>query len=185
MEHWSIGKSALITDLSMCINHYRIRTVGLFCCANAGVKFGDELLITDLIVVIGHGNRKQCEADFEKNYFVGPPNFIVEVHDDLKPNQAKQRKQLYASSGVQEYLVLNEELIKIEWNRLTNGKFKTIKPDKEGLIKSASLPGLWISIPALKKRDFMAVIASIDHGLTRREHHELMDTIWNKDKQGN
>ena len=76
--------------------------------------------------------------------------------------------------------MMNEQLTKIEWNRLIGDKFKKIKPDKEGIIKSSSLPGLWIPIPALKKRDFWAIKACIEHGITRRDHHELIHSIWNK-----
>ncbi len=180
LQKWTIGKSALLTDLGMCINHYRIRTVGLFCCIQVGVKIGDELLFPDLMVAIGHGKRKQCEPDFEQNYFKGPPNFVMDIHNDLKSEWVKERKRLFASSGVQEYLLVNEDLSKIQWNRLENKKYKSLKPDKEGLIKSTSLPGLWVSIPHLKKRDFLGIIGCIEHGLTRRDHHDLMDSIWNK-----
>ena len=180
-DRWSIGKSALLTDLGMCINHYRLRTVGLFACINVGVKIEEEIIYPDLIVTIGQGNSKQCSPDFENNYFVGPPNFILEIRDDFKSQAFKDRKKLFASSGVQEYFIVNEDLSKFEWNRLVDNKFKTIKPDKAGLIKSTSLPGMWIPIPALKNGDFFNIIGSIEHGLTRRDHHQLMDSIWNKE----
>ncbi len=178
MKNWSIGKSAIITDLGMCINHYRLQTAGLYACINVGVKISNQLLYPDMIVMINSGRKKQCDPDYENDYFVGPPNFILEVHDE--PEMIKDRKQLYSVAGVEEYLVMNEELTKIEWNRLIGDKFKKIKPDKEGIIKSSSLPGLWIPIPALKKRDFWAIKACIEHGITRRDHHELMHSIWNK-----
>ena len=180
MEKWTIGKSATITDLGMCINKYRILTPGLYACINVGVKFDDQIEYPDFMVMIGSGHHKQCEPDYENNYFVGPPNFILEVHEDLKSRFVKDRKSLFSSSGVQEYLIVNESLTKIEWNRLVNNKFKVISPDRDGLIKSSSLPGLWIPIDAIKKRDNWSIMASIEHGVTRREHHELMDTIWNK-----
>lgn len=178
MGNWAIGKSAIITDLGMCINHYRLQTVGLYACINVGVKISNQLLYPDMIVMINSGRKKQCDPDYENDYFVGPPNFILEVHDE--PEVIKDRKQLYSVAGVEEYLVINEQLTKIEWNRLIGDKFKKIKPDREGIIKSSSLPGLWIPIPALKKRDFWAIKACIEHGVTRRDHHELMHSIWNK-----
>lgn len=180
MENWSIGKSATLTDLGMCINKYRILTVGLYACIRVGVKLGDQILCPDMMVMINFGRRKQCYPDYENDYFVGPPNFILEVHQNSKSEFIKERKKLFSSSGVEEYLIVNEELTKIEWNRLVGDKFKVVKPDREGIIKSTSLPGLWIPISALKKRDNWAVMACIEHGITRREHHELMDSIWNK-----
>lgn len=164
----------------MCINKYRILTVGLYACINVGVKLGSHLIYPDLMVMIGHGRHKQCEPDFENNYFVGPPNFVLDIHEDTRSSFIQDRKKLFAETGAQEYVIVNEGLSKIEWNRLEGNRFRQIQPDKDGIIKSSSLPGLWIPIPALKKRDNWAVMACIEHGITRRAHHELMESIWNK-----
>ena len=180
IEKWTIGKSATITDLGMCINKYRLMTPGLYACINVGVKLGEQIIYPDMMVMIGSGAHQQCKPDYESNYFVGPPNFIIEIRDSRSP-AAKERKQLFSSFGVQEYVIVNELSTKVEWNRLTGGKFKVIKPDREGLIKSTSLPGMWIPIEAVKQKDYWAIMAAIEHGVSRRAHHELMSTIWKKD----
>jgi len=180
MEKWSIGKSATLTDLAMCINEYRVRTVGLYACIRVGVKIGNKVLYPDMIVMINCGRNKQCNPDYENDYFVGPPNFVLDIHENTKSAFIKERKELFENAGVQEYLIVNEKLTNIEWNRLINNKFKKVKPDREGIIKSTSLPGLWIPIDALKKRDNWKITACIEHGISRREHHDLMDSIWNK-----
>ena len=51
-ENWSIGKSAILTDLGICINHYRLHTVGLFACIKVGVKLNNEVVYPDMIVMI-------------------------------------------------------------------------------------------------------------------------------------
>lgn len=178
MRPWTIGKAATLTDLGMCINYYRLQTVGLYACINVGVKIGHELLYPDMMVMINSGRHKQCEPDFENDYFSGPPNFILDIHENPKSQFVKDCKELFATSGVEEYLILNEALTSIEWNRLAGDKFVKIKPDKEGMIKSSSLPGLWIPFSALQKRDWWSVMASIDQGITRREHHDFMNSIW-------
>ena len=180
MEKWSIGKSATLTDLGMCINKYRILTPGLYCCINVGVKMDNQMVYPDLIVMINYGRKKQCDPDYDNNYFKGPPNFILDIHEDSKSEFIKGRKKLFSSSGVEEYLIVNEGLTNIEWNRLIGNKFRKIGPDKDGIIKSSSLPGLWMPIGALKKRDNWAVMACIEHGITRIEHHHQMHSIWNK-----
>lgn len=181
MEKWSIGKSATLTDIAMCINKYRILTPGLYACINIGVKINGHIEYPDLIVMMNSGNKKQCEPDYENNYFNGPPNFIVDIQEDISSELIKSRKKLFASSGVEEYLIVNEGLTKVEWNRLIKSEFQEIYPDDDGIIKSSGLPGLWIPINGLKKRDYWAVMASIEHGTTRIEHHKLMQTIWKKD----
>lgn len=182
MEKWSIGKSALLTDLGMCINHYRLQTVGLYACIRVEVQLGDQLIVPDMIVMINAGKRKQCEPDYDKDIFIGPPNFVMDIQESTSSAIGKERKQLLEKAGVEEYFVVNDALTKIEWNRLAGNRYKRIKPDKDGLIKSTSLPGLWMPIDALKKRDFWAIMAAIDHGITRRDHHDMMESIWNKDQ---
>jgi hypothetical protein len=181
MGKWSIGKSATLTDIAMCINKYRILTPGLYACINIGVKINGQIEYPDLIVMVNSGNKKQCEPDYENNYFNGPPNFIVDIEEDTSSAFLKNRKKLFAFSGVEEYLIVNEALTKIEWNRLIKDEFQEIYPDDDGIIKSSGLPGLWIPINELKKRNYWAVMASIEHGTTRTGHHKLMQTIWKKD----
>ena len=182
MENWSIGKSATLTDLAMCINHYRVRTVGLYACIRVGVKLKNshDLIYPDFMVMIGSGSRKQCYADHDRNYFVGPPNFILEIHEDTTSQYVEDRKKMFADAGVLEFLIVNASSDKVEWNRLNDGDFVEVLPDSDGLIKSTSLPGLWMAIDAIKKRDNWKIIAGIEHGITRRGHHYLMDSIWNK-----
>ncbi len=65
-----------------------------------------------MIVMIGHGSRKQCDPDFENDYFVGPSNFVLDIHEDTNSKFIKDRKKLFANSGVEEYLIVNEGIIK-------------------------------------------------------------------------
>lgn len=126
-----------------------------------------------MIVMINRGNKKQSNPDFENNYFLGPPNFIMDILED--PEEIKNRKKIFSAAGVEEYLVLNEKLTHVEWNRLRKQTFESIRPEN-GIFKSSSLPGLWISILALEKRDFWAIKASIDQGIARK-HHQLTQSI--------
>ena len=180
MRTWSIGKSATLIDIGTCINKYRMSTPGLYVCINVGVKLGDQIESPDLIAMINSGPEKQCKPDFEQGYFVGPPNFVLDIHEDIHSSFAQNRKKTFSSAGVKEYLVLNETLTQIEWNRLTAQGYQQILPDGEGLIKSTSLPGFWLSVRDLEKRNFWGVMAWIEQGVTRREHHELMMGVWRK-----
>jgi hypothetical protein len=72
-----------------------------YACINVAVKFGDRIEYPDLMVMIGHGRHKQCEPDHENNYFVGPANFILEIHQDFRSKAVKERKKLFSSFEVQ------------------------------------------------------------------------------------
>ncbi len=175
---WSIGKAALLTDLAMCINRYRMHSVGMFACIQATVILDSITVYPDFLIMINAGPKKQSEVDFQNNCFMGPPNFILEIHDKNDVEHYHQRKTLFENSGVQEYLVMDENLSTIHWNCLRNGKYHLLEPDSKGVFKSEQLPGLWIPLEALKTRNFWNIMAAIDQGVTRKEHHHMMQSIW-------
>lgn len=177
-ESWSIGKAALLTDLAMCINRYRMHSVGMFACIQASVQLGNHTVYPDFMIMINAGPKKQAEVDFEKNCFIGPPNFILEIFSKDDVGRFQQRKALFETAGVQEYLVMDENLSAIQWNCLRNGKYRLLKSDTKGVLKSEHLPGLWIPLEALKTRNFWNIMAAIDQGVTRKEHHVMMQSIW-------
>lgn len=178
MSPWSIGKSALLTDLAMCINTYRMASSGLYTCISIGVEINGQLEYPDLMVMINRGRDKQCSPDYNRNVFTGPPNFILDILEEGDLQIISGRKKLFEANGVKEYVIVKEDLSDIEWNRLVAGAYQRVDPDENGIIKSSSLPGLWISMPALIRRDFWKVIATIEQGITRKEHHQLMASIW-------
>jgi hypothetical protein len=51
------------------------------------------------------------------------------------------------------------------------------------MIRSKALPGLWIPNEALARRDWWTILAAIERGVSRRGHHEFMETIWHKDRR--
>jgi hypothetical protein len=81
-----VGQSALLTDLAMCINYYRLFSPGLYCCVHATVQLDDSTRFCPGIVVqVNHGPLKQCDPGPSYDCFKGPPNFVLDVfpEDDL------------------------------------------------------------------------------------------------------
>ena len=185
MEELSIGKSALLTDVAMCINHYRLSTPGLYVCTNIAIQIDKMNRITPgLIAMVNAGKFKQCEPNFEDHAFHGPPNFVLDVSDSQDEVDYAQRKLLFEHNKVLEYVILyDDDPLKFSWNRLVDRKYVEIQEDQEGLIKSDALPGLWILTKALKTRDWWSVLGGIDQGITRKEHHDFMRAIWNEKKK--
>ena len=169
-----VGRSALLTDIAMCINYYRLFSPGLYCCIHAAVRFDDGTeFCPGVVMQVNHGPLKQSEAD---NGFKGTPNFVLDVFGDDLP-EYEQRRDRFERQGVFEYVAVMDE--GYTWNRLVEGKFKAIETADDHLIMSAALPGLWIPPLALTHRNWWAIIATIERGVSRRGHHEFMDTIWN------
>jgi len=172
-----VGQSALLTDIAMCINYYRLFSPGLYCCLHTTVELADGTRICPGVVVqVNHGPLKQCEPE---DCFKGPPNFVLDVFPEGDMLDYENRRDCFERHGVIEYVALRlADPVEYIWNRLIDGKFAAIEAADNELIMSTALPGLWISPQALKHRNWWAVMATIERGVSRVGHHDFMDTIW-------
>jgi hypothetical protein len=154
----------------------------LYCCVYATVQLADgSRLVPGILVQVNHGPLKQCDPESDYDCFHGPPNFVLDVFpsDDLLDYE--QRRECFERAGVFEYVAVQlKDSLLWTWNRLVQGKFTVIESSANELIMSAALPGLWIPPQSLQHRDWWAVMGSIARGVSRRGHHEFMETIWNK-----
>ena len=173
-----IYESALLTDLAMCINHYRMHTPGLNAVVCVEVQLpSNQSVPVDIAAQVNYGPHKQCTVPDGGAFFIGAPNLIVDLYRDEE--KYKQRLVLFAEAGVQEYAcVTNGETLMTRWNRLVDGTYQPIDMDASDTLMSEALPGLWIPKPALCRRDWWSILAAIDQGVTRKPHHEFMQTIW-------
>jgi hypothetical protein len=167
-------ESALLTDIAMCINYYRLFSPGMYCCVHATVQLADGTrFIPGIIVQVEHGplNLK------------GPPNFVLDVFPEDDLLDFEHRRECFERAGVIEYVAVQlGEPVEWVWNRLIDGKFSEIKAADNELIMSAALPGLWIPSYALKHSNWWAIMAAIARGVSRVGHHEFMDTICGKNR---
>jgi hypothetical protein len=179
-----VGQSALLTDIAMCINYYRLFSPGLYCCVHATVQLNDGTRFCPGIVVqVNHGPLKQGEPEPSYNYFHGPPNFVLDVFPEGDLLDYEQRCECFERAGVIEYVAVRlMEPIEWIWNRLIDGKFSEIKTADNELIMSSALPGLWIPSYALKHQNWWAIMAAIARGVSRVGHHQFMDTICGKNR---
>ena len=177
-----VGQSALLTDIAMCVNYYRLFSPGLYCCTLVPLQLDDQTrFCPGVIVMVNHGKHKQCGVDPSGSCFTGPPNFVLDVFPEESLLDYEQRRDCYERAGVLEYVALQDTQSPIcLWNRLVDGRFTLIEADDPGMIRSVALPGLWIPIDALKARNWWSIMGSIAQGVTRRAHHDLMDSIWRK-----
>jgi hypothetical protein len=179
-----VGQSALLTDIAMCINYYRLFSPGLYCCIHATVQLDDETRFCPGIVVqVNHGQFKQCDPGPSYDCFKGPPNFVLDVFpgDDLLDYE--YRRDCFERNHVIEYVaVRHAEPVEWIWNRLIDGKFSVIETGENELIMSTALPGLWIPSNTLKHRDWWAVMGAIARGVSRIGHHDFMNAIWKAGK---
>ena len=177
-DELNIAQAATLADVSMCINHYRLSTPGLYVCVHVPVQLDKKTrIVPGLIAQVNCGKHKQCDPG-SYDYFSGPPNFVFDCFKDDQADEYKFRRECFERRGVKEYVAWFLSAKLPEWNRLEDGKFQRVREDPEGLIKSSALPGLWIPMGALEKRDWWCVMATISRGVTRRGHRDFMATLW-------
>jgi hypothetical protein len=184
LRELDVGQSALLTDLAMCINYYRLFSPGLYCCVHATVQLDENTrFCPGVIVQVNHGQCKQCDPGPEYDCFKGPPNFVLDVFPKDDMLDYDQRRACFERTQVIEYVAVRlTEPVEWIWNRLIDGKFSVIESAENELIMSTALPGLWIPSHALKHRDWWAIMGAIARGVSRAGHHDFMDTIWNTGK---
>ena len=181
MPELTTAKSVLLTDLALCVNRYRLFTPGIYVCLHVPVLLDENTrIVPGLIAMVNHGTLKQCEpVTFG---FEGPPNFVLDVFDSDEMAEYESRKNAFEQFGVIEYVAVeNLECPQLHWNRHDGSGFAEAIPDRNGVIKSKALPGLWIPINALRTRDWWSILSAIERGVTRLGHHEFQESIWHKD----
>lgn len=144
-----VSESALLTDIAMCVNYYRLFSPGLDCCVHAPLQLDDGTRWQPgIIVMINHGELKQCDPGPNYDCFTGPPNFVLDVFpgDDLLDYE--NRRTAFERAKVLEYVaVRHTDPVSWIWNRLVAGKFTEIETADNEYIISTALPGL--RIPAV------------------------------------
>src|SRR5262245_39585375 len=102
-----IGQSALLTDLAMCINYYRLFSPGLYCCVHATIELGDDKRICPgVVAMVNHGRLKQCDPGPDYERFKGPPNFVLDVFPGHDLLDYEHRRECFESHGVIEYVAV-------------------------------------------------------------------------------
>lgn len=168
MAGLGVHQSALLTDLALCINRYRLFSPGWYVCVLAPVQLpGVDLEIPGLTAMVNYGRNKQCEV--REEVFHGAPNFVLDVFSDPSDPDFVRRRERFFQAGVHEYLVaVDDHPVDVQWYRRCDGGARLIEPDEDGVFRSHALPNLWLPQQALQERDWWAVLGCIERGVSRR-----------------
>lgn len=168
MPELGVHQSALLTDLALCINRYRLLSPGWYVCVMARVQLAaEEAEVPGLVAMVNYGRQKQCEVRDE--VFHGPPNFVLDVFEDWNDGDFLRRRERFQRFGVQEYAVaVLAEPVEYRWHRLEDGEYRLVEPDDDGYLRSRALPNLWLPWPAMQDRNWWAVLGGIERGCSRR-----------------
>jgi Uma2 family endonuclease len=168
MAELGVHQSALLTDLALCINRYRLFSPGWYVCVLARVQLSpEEWEVPGLVAMVNYGRKKQCEVRDE--VFHGAPNFVLDVFDSPEDADFLRRRERFCRFGVREYLVaFQDDPVEVLWHRWDDGVYRLVEPDEDGILRSEALPNLWLPLMGLQQRDWWAVLGCIERGVSRR-----------------
>lgn len=168
MHHLSHGKPhALLMGL---LGAYFFATPGVDLGDNSTVRLdADNEVQPDGFLRIERGAKGQSLIS-EDDFIEGAPELVIEIAASSVSYDLHDKMRIYRRSGVREYLVWRVYDVAIDWFLLENGKFTPLEADEQGIIRSRTFPGLWLSIPALLRGDTKTVVATLQQGLQSPEH---------------
>jgi Uma2 family endonuclease len=155
-------------DLGGALGVYQAATPGVVVVNNATTIMGEKSEPQpDLSARIVPECGGQARVN-ERLYLEGAPELVAEVSHGTRELDVKHKRRDYERAGVLEYLVLSVDDQQLHWLPFPSGQ--RIGPDRQGIVQSRVLPGLWIHHTALLANDSARLLAVVQQGLTSRAH---------------
>lgn len=120
-----------------------------------------------LLILPECGGRTWEDAD---GYLNGAPEFLGEIAWATESIDLQRKKADYEKAGVREYLVVALRTKRVFWFVRQRGKFKELVPGADGILRSQTLPGLWLDPGALLGRNRKRLLAVLRAGLASPAH---------------
>jgi Uma2 family endonuclease len=170
--------------------HFNLITwLGVYCTATPGVSGADNTTTR-----LDLDNEPQPDAllriEIEGNsvisqdgYIEGSPELVAEIATSSAAIDLGTKKNAYRRNGVQEYLVWQTFENRFSWFRLEAGEYVLIEPDADGVIRSSTFPGLWLSVSALLAGKMMEVLNTLQVGISEPKHQVFIQALVKRDRE--
>jgi len=150
--------------------------LGVYAAATPGCRAGSNAtwrMLADvpqpdvhLRILPEYGGQSQVEGRFAS----GAPELAVEVCLTSSSYDLHEKKDLYRAAGVIEYIAVLVDEKEVRWHRLVSQAYQVVPAAAEGIICSATFPGLWLNAPAMLEGNMPLVLATLNQGLGSPEH---------------
>jgi Uma2 family endonuclease len=152
------------------LDYYAEKTPGVRALAGATTILGwtSEPEPDALLRILPEcGGRTSNEGGFVH----GPPELVVEISKATRYIDLGPKLDVYARSGVLEYVVRAIDPDAVYWFAQENGALVRRAPSEaDGLYRSVVFPGLWLDPAALLAGDRPRIRAVVDQGCTTPDH---------------
>jgi hypothetical protein len=114
-----------------------------------------------------YGGQVRISAD---DYVEGGPEWVGEIAASSASFDLHTKLPVYERNQVREYLVWRVLDQAVDWFHLENGKFVSLTPEADGLVRSRAFPGLWLDPQALVQGNLLRVLEVVRQGTASPEH---------------
>lgn len=154
------------------LGNYWAATPGVGIADNTTVRLdADNEPQPDALLRIEVGGQSRISED---DYVEGAPELIVEIAASSASIDLHDKLKAYRRNQVQEYLVWRVYDGEFDWYRLTEGEYKLLNVNADGVLCSQVFPGLWLDVSALLAGNLAQVLAVCQQGLTTVEHRQFV-----------
>jgi Uma2 family endonuclease len=95
----------------------------------------------------------------------GTPELAIEVCESSRSYDLGSKLHVYQAARVPEYVAIIVESKRIEWRVMASGRYRVMKPRKDGTLRSRIFPGLWLDVAAFWRAGRAALLATLERGL--------------------
>ncbi|PSR15724.1 hypothetical protein C8255_21635 [filamentous cyanobacterium CCP3] len=152
---------------------YQVMTPGLRLGIEPTVRLDlDNEPQPDIVLLVDEvaGGQARLSSD---GYLEGTPELVIEIAASSAAIDLGDKKQAYRRNGVPEYLVWQVYENRLDWFYLVDGDYQLLPVDADGIIRSATFPGLWLAETALLQGNMAQVLAVLQTGLQSPEHQQF------------
>ena len=159
------------------IGNYIAYTSGLSAGLNSTVMIDqDNEPLPDIVMLIKPEFGGQIRLDVE-GYIHGAPEFVADITDNIEIREWRKKRTVYRRNHVLEYIVWRVCDDAIDWFAFRDGDCTLLQPDSNGILKSATFPGLWLDVAAMLQRDLAKVLVVLNQGLASPEHAAFVASL--------
>lgn len=136
------------------------------------VRHENVRMSLDATLILGETDEPQPDVVLRRSeggrtkrrdgYLVGGPELVAEVSASTVSYDMHFKKEMYRRHGVQEYIVWRVWDGELDWFRLRDGQYDSLRPDAAGIIASEVFPGLRLNVAALLAGDMAAVLEGLE-----------------------
>jgi len=146
---------------------YRASIPNVEICDNTSLRLDmyNEVQPDAMLFFTGSaGSRARISAE---GYVEGAPELIVEVAASSASYDLYEKRSIYQSCGIQEYIIWQVYDQRLTWLQLQEGEYVELLPDEDGLLRSRIFPGLHLDAQALLNGQLARVLAVVQEGVAK------------------